>query len=87
MLNSVGNYNYALPYSNETTHGMLLLLVTAFVMARWSGKRSRAGAFLLGLCGGVAAVLNSCWPQAFWEAPHCFCVTDGTNRSASPSLG
>ena len=58
MLNSVGNYNYALPYSNETTHGMLLLLVTAFVMARWSGKRSRAGAFLLGLCGGVAAVLK-----------------------------
>jgi hypothetical protein len=58
MLNAVGNYNYALPYANETTHGMLLLLVTAFVMARWSGKPSRAGAFLLGLCGGVAAVLK-----------------------------
>jgi hypothetical protein len=58
MLNAVGNYNYALPYSNETTHGMLLMLVTAFVMVRWSGKPSRAGAFLLGLCGGVAAVLK-----------------------------
>ncbi|MGP8201066.1 MAG: hypothetical protein ACLQU4_16360 [Limisphaerales bacterium] len=58
MLNSVSNYNYALPYSNETTHGMLLLLVTAFVMTRWCGQPSRAGAFLLGLCGGVAAVLK-----------------------------
>jgi len=76
MLNAVGNYNYALPYSNETTHGMLLMLVTVFVMVRWSGQPSRAGAFsnavgtrccasgscagafLLGLCGGVAAVLK-----------------------------
>lgn len=58
MLNAVGNYNYALPYANETAHGMLLLLVTAFVMVRWCGKPSRAAAFLLGLCGGVAAVLK-----------------------------
>jgi hypothetical protein len=58
MLNSVGNYNYALPYSSETTHGMLLMLATAFVMVRWCGRPSRAGAFLLGLCGGVAAVLK-----------------------------
>jgi hypothetical protein len=58
MLNTVGNYNYALPYSNETTHGMLLMLVTAFVMVRWCGKASCAGAFLLGLCGGLAAVLK-----------------------------
>jgi hypothetical protein len=58
MLNSVGNYNYVLPYSNEATHGMLLMLVTAFVMVRWCGKASRTGAFLLGLCGGVAAVLK-----------------------------
>jgi hypothetical protein len=58
LLNSVGNYNYALPYANETTHGMLLMLVTAFVMVQWCGKTSRALAFLLGLCGGVAAVLK-----------------------------
>jgi hypothetical protein len=58
ILNAVGNYNYVLPYSNETTHGMLLMLVTAFVVVRWSGKPSRAGAFLLGLCGGMAAVLK-----------------------------
>ena len=37
---------------------MLLLLATAFVMARWCGEKSRAAAFLLGLCGGVAAVLK-----------------------------
>ena len=58
LLNSVGNYNYVLPYANETTHGMLLLLVTAHVMVRWCAKPSRAGACLLGLCGGVAAVLK-----------------------------
>ena len=58
MLNAVGNYNYALPYANETTHGMLLMLITAFVMVRWCGKTSRPLAFLLGLCGGIAAVLK-----------------------------
>jgi hypothetical protein len=58
MLNSVGNYNYAMPYANETTHGMLLMLITAFVMVRWCGNSSRTMAFLLGLCGGVAAVLK-----------------------------
>ena len=48
MLNAVGNYNYALPYSNETTHGMLLMLVTAFVMVRWSGQPSRARGIFAG---------------------------------------
>ena len=58
ILNGVGNYNYATPYSHEATHGMLLLLATAFVMVRWCREKSRAAAFLLGLCGGVAAVLK-----------------------------
>ena len=58
MLNAVGNYNYVLPYTNETTHGMLLMLLTAFVMVRWCGQPSRVWAFLLGLCGGLAAVLK-----------------------------
>ena len=57
-LNSVGNYNYAAPYSNETTHGMLLMLLTAFVAARWSSGKSPACAFLLGLLGGLAATLK-----------------------------
>ena len=58
ILNGVGNYNYATPYTYETTHGVLLLLVTAFVAVRWCRKPSRPPAFLLGLCGGVAAVLK-----------------------------
>ena len=58
LLNAVGNYNYVLPYSNEATHGILLALVTAFAMVRWCDGPSRAGAFCLGLCGGLAAVLK-----------------------------
>jgi hypothetical protein len=58
ILNSVGNYNYATPYTHEATHGILLMLVTSFVLVRWCRKESRPLAFLLGLCGGVAAVLK-----------------------------
>jgi hypothetical protein len=58
LINSVGNYNYVLPYANETTHGMLLILATAIVMVRWCDHPSRTMAFLLGLCGGIAAVLK-----------------------------
>jgi hypothetical protein len=58
ILNGVGNYNYATPYTHEATHGILLMLATAFVLVRWCQKKSRPLAFLLGLCGGVAAVLK-----------------------------
>jgi hypothetical protein len=58
ILNGVGNYNYATPYTHEATHGILLMLVTAFVVVRWCRQASRPLAFLLGLCGGVAAVLK-----------------------------
>jgi hypothetical protein len=58
ILNRVGNYNFATPYSHEATHGFLLMLVTVFVVARWCRKASRPLAFLLGYCGGVAAVLK-----------------------------
>jgi hypothetical protein len=58
ILNGVGNYNFAAPYTHEATHGFLLMLATAFVMVRWCQKESRPAAFLLGLCGGVAAVLK-----------------------------
>jgi hypothetical protein len=58
ILNGVGNYNYATPYSHEATHGILLMLATAFVMVQWCLKPSRPMAFLLGLCGGTAAVLK-----------------------------
>jgi hypothetical protein len=58
MVNAVGNYNYVLPYSNEATHGILLVLLTAFAAARWCERPSCLGAILLGLCGGMAAVLK-----------------------------
>lgn len=58
MVNSVGNYNYVLPYSNETTHGILVLFVTTFAAARWMRGKSLRTAFLFGLCGGIAAVLK-----------------------------
>ena len=58
ILNGVANYNFATPYTHEATHGFLLMLVTAFVMVRWCRKKSRPLALLLGLCGGVAAVLK-----------------------------
>jgi hypothetical protein len=57
-LSAVGNYNYILPYAQESTHGMLLILVTAFVAARWQRGVSMSIAFLLGLCGGLTAVLK-----------------------------
>lgn len=57
-LTSTGNYNYAAPYSHESTHGMLLMLLTLFVAARWSTEKSLRYAFLLGLLGGLAAVLK-----------------------------
>lgn len=57
-LSAVGNYNYALPYAQESTHGMLLILATVFVAARWRRGVSPATAFALGMCGGLAAVLK-----------------------------
>ena len=58
ILNALGNYNFATPYSQEATHGLLLMMVTLFVVARWSRKPSPPLAFFLGCCGGVAAVLK-----------------------------
>ncbi len=57
-LNSTGNYNFATPYANESTHGMLLLLVTVFVTVWWCRGPSRWLAFFLGLCLGLATVLK-----------------------------
>ena len=57
-LTSVANYNYAAPYSHESTHGMLLMFAALFVAASWSRKESRTLAFFLGTCGGSSAVLK-----------------------------
>lgn len=55
---AVGNYNFATPYAAESTHGMLLILATAFVVLRWYRRPARGAAFGLGLCGGLAAVMK-----------------------------
>src|SRR5580658_3261335 len=57
-LTSVGNYNYAAPYAHESTHGMLIILLTLFAAAAWGRARSAPLAFALGTCGGLAAVLK-----------------------------
>jgi len=57
-LNSVGNYNYGSPYSHESAHGMALLLLTIFLAERWTRAYSPISAFLLGTCGGLAAILK-----------------------------
>jgi hypothetical protein len=57
-LNSVGDYNFITPYASESTHGFLLLLVTALVVAWWCHGPSGWLAFFLGLCGGLAVVLK-----------------------------
>jgi hypothetical protein len=54
----VGNYNFVTPYAAEASHGMLLILATAFVVVGWYRKPSLKLAFLLGLCGGLAAVMK-----------------------------
>ena len=39
ILNGVGNYNFATPYSLEATHGLLLMLVTPSSWCGGAGKR------------------------------------------------
>ncbi|MDB6109190.1 MAG: 4-amino-4-deoxy-L-arabinose transferase and related glycosyltransferase of family, partial [Pedosphaera sp.] len=57
-LTSICNYNFATPYTHESTHGILLLLATALIAVRWSRQKSRKLAFALGICGGLAVVMK-----------------------------
>ncbi|HZV35415.1 MAG TPA: hypothetical protein VFB72_12655 [Verrucomicrobiae bacterium] len=54
----VGNYNFVTPYAPEASHGMLLILATAFIVTGWHRKNSLVLSFLLGLCGGISAVMK-----------------------------
>lgn len=58
QLGETGNYNYALPYAHEVTHGMLAVLALASGVSSW--LRSRRSAWLVGagLCWGVCWVLK-----------------------------
>ena len=57
--NWCGNFNYATPYSHETTHGMFVCLLLVLVLDRWNRTATPAWSFLAGLLTGCAAVLKA----------------------------
>jgi hypothetical protein len=58
QLAGVANYNYVTPYSAESVHGILLILLMVPVACRWQRESSLKFSFLLGLGGGMSAVLK-----------------------------
>jgi hypothetical protein len=54
----IGNYNYATPYSHETTHGLLVCLLLVIVLVRWVEKGTHGGSFLAGILFGFTLVLK-----------------------------
>ncbi len=54
----IGNYNFAAPYSHETTHGFLLVLVLIATWAAWLQKPTTALAALAGLLCGLCVLLK-----------------------------
>ena len=55
---NIGNYNYATPYSQETTHGLLACLLLVIVLARWVEDPTVGLSLLAGGLFGVTAVLK-----------------------------
>jgi hypothetical protein len=53
-----GNCNYATPYAHEATHGVLVLIALATVLAAWLRGAARWHLPLAGLLGGLALVLK-----------------------------
>src|ERR1700724_2928583 len=51
-----GNYDYAAPYTNQTTHGMLICLLLCFALGRVIEKPSKLAGFLSGLLFGATLV-------------------------------
>jgi hypothetical protein len=56
---SIGNYNYAAPYSHEATHGMLVCVLLLLALARWVERPTLLGSFLAGALFGLTAVLKA----------------------------
>ena len=54
----IGNYNFATPYSQETTHGLLVCLLLLFALSRWSQKPSWQTSAVVGFLFGLTAVLK-----------------------------
>jgi hypothetical protein len=55
---NIGNYNYAAPYSQETTLGVLVCLLLVVVLARWVENPTVRVGFLAGGLFGLTAVLK-----------------------------
>lgn len=58
-LTTTGGFNYALPYSHETTHGILVLLLLVWFAQRWLAKPDWRSGGAMGLMLGLALVLKA----------------------------
>ena len=54
----IGNYNYAAPYSHETTHGLLVCLLLTHTLVRWVEAATVKRSLLAGFLFGLSAVLK-----------------------------
>jgi hypothetical protein len=54
----VGNYNFATPYTHETTHGFLVCLLLLVVLARWVKAATLSRTFIVGGLFGLTCVLK-----------------------------
>jgi hypothetical protein len=57
--NWCGNFDYATPYSHETTHGLLVCLLLVLVLDHWIAAATVRLSFLAGLLAGCACVLKA----------------------------
>jgi hypothetical protein len=55
---NTGNYNYAAPYSQETTHGILTCLLLVLVLTRWVDNPTVRSSVLAGGLFGLTALLK-----------------------------
>ena len=53
------SYNYIASYSQETTHGLLVLLLLLAVLDRWLANPSRLWSFFAGVLFGLTALLKT----------------------------
>jgi len=54
----ISNYNYATPYSHETTHGLLVCLLLVAALLRWIESPTPLRSAFAGLLFGLSAVLK-----------------------------
>ncbi|MFL6569861.1 MAG: glycosyltransferase family 39 protein [Chthoniobacterales bacterium] len=59
QLTRISNYTYAAPYSHETTHGMLVVLLLVAVLLRWLEDPLPRWSLVAGLLFGLAALLKA----------------------------